>query len=166
MRDRESEISSKVGLLHIFFRTRYWESMTISGDIHSATNKFRDWPWKTSLKQNIRIFIDFLIRHILLQFQYTCFITVAAVVLPSTVLPRDETFSVTATLQCCWCAWKQCWIVLSIVIAVMGSVKAANVSHSFYHCETRVWCSWKHSVYSIASILKLSLPFTRFSSHL
>ena len=40
--------------------------------LHSATNKFQDWPWKTSLKQDIWIFFDFFIQNILLQFQYTC----------------------------------------------------------------------------------------------
>ena len=32
--------------------------------IHSAINKFRDWPWKTSLKQDIWIFFDFCIQNI------------------------------------------------------------------------------------------------------
>ena len=43
------------------------------GKLQSATNKFRDWPRKTSLKQDIWIFVDYFIQNILLQFQYTCY---------------------------------------------------------------------------------------------
>ena len=39
--------------------------------IHSATNKFGDWPWKTPLEQDVWIFFDFFIQNILLHFQYT-----------------------------------------------------------------------------------------------
>ena len=52
----------------------------------------------------------------------------------------------------------------SIVIAVMGSVKASNVFHSSVHCETCVCYSWKHLVHSVLSILKLYFPLTRVST--
>ena len=43
------------GVTHTFFTQihMHMRTLVLVVDIHSATNEFRDLPWKTSLKQDI-----------------------------------------------------------------------------------------------------------------